>query len=119
MNESTYMELGRQISDRLRSSQLTYFIAVSAITAVIVFGRGDDVNLLLTIAAIGLGVFGILSFDAAQQSFIMLNKSMPQSMEGTPIGEATKNEAQFQFYRATNAIFTAALAVIQIITIYK
>ena len=72
-----------------------------------------------TIAAIGLGVFGILSFDAAQQSFIMLNKSMPQSMEGTPIGEATKNPAQFQFYRITNAVFTAVLVVIQIITIYK
>ena len=119
MNESTYLELGKQISDRLRSSQLAYFITFSALTATIVFGRGDDVNLLLTIAAIGIAVFGILSFDASQQSFIMLNKSMPQSMEGTPIGEATKNPAQFQFYRATNAIFTAALAVIQIITIYR
>jgi len=119
MNETTYLELGKQISDRLRSSQLAYFITFSALTATIVFGRGDDVNLLLTIAAIGLGVFGILSFDAAQQSFIMLNKSMPQSMEGTPIGEATKNPAQFQFYRITNAVFTAVLVVIQIITIYK
>jgi glucan phosphoethanolaminetransferase (alkaline phosphatase superfamily) len=119
MNESTYLELGKQISDRLRSSQLAYFITFSALTAIIVFGRGDDVNLLLTIAAIGIGVFGILSFDAAQQSFIMLNKSMPQSMEGTPIGEATKNPAQFQFYRVTNAVFTALLVVIQIITIYR
>ena len=119
MNESTYLELGKQISDRLRSSQLAYFITFSALTAIIVFGRGDDVNLLLTIAEIGIGVFGILSFDAAQQSFIMLNKSMPQSMEGTPIGEATKNPAQFQFYRATNAVFTALLVVIQIITIYR
>ena len=119
MNETTYLELGKQISDRLRSSQLAYFITFSALTAIIVFGRGDDVNLLLTIAAIGTGVFGILSFDAAQQSFIMLNKSMPQSMEGTPIGEATKNPAQFQFYRVTNAVFTALLVVIQIITIYR
>ena len=119
MNETTYLELGKQISDRLRSSQLAYFITFSALTATIVFGRGDDVNLLLTIAAIGIGVFGILSFDAAQQSFIMLNKSMPQSMEGTPIGEATKNPAQFQFYRVTNAVFTALLVVIQIITIYR
>jgi len=119
MNESTYLELGRQISDRLRSSQLTYFIAVSAITAVIVFGRGDDVNLLLTISAIGIGLFGILSFDAAQQAYIMLNKSMPEGMAATPIGEATKNPAQFQFYRATNAIFTALIAVIHVITIYS
>ncbi|MGC6476835.1 MAG: hypothetical protein ACON36_00935 [Ilumatobacteraceae bacterium] len=119
MNESTYLELGKQISDRLRSSQLAYFISFSALTAIIVFGRGDDVNLLLTIAAIGIGVFGILSFDASQQAFIQLNKSMPQSMEGTPIGEATKNPAQFQFYRVTNAVFTALLAVIHIITIYR
>ena len=119
MNESTYLELGRQISDRLRSSQLAYFITFSALTATIVFGRGGDVNLLLTIASIGIAVFGILSFDASQQSFIMLNKSMPESMAATPLGAANKNPAQFQFYRATNAIFTAALAVIQIITIYK
>lgn len=119
MNESTYLELGRQISDRLRSSQLAYFITFSALTATIVFGRGGDVNLLLTIASIGTAVFGILSFDASQQSFIMLNKSMPESMAATPLGAANKNPAQFQFYRATNAIFTAALAVIQIITIYK
>ena len=71
MNESTYLELGKQISDRLRSSQLTYFVAVSAITAIIVFGRGDDVNLLLTISAIGIGLFGLLSFDAAQQAYII------------------------------------------------
>ena len=62
MNETTYLELGRQISDRLRSSQLAYFITFSALTATIVFGRGDDVNLLLTIAAIGIAVFGILLF---------------------------------------------------------
>ena len=109
MNESTYLELGKQISDRLRSSQLTYFVAVSAITAVIVFGRGDDVNLLLTISAIGIGLFGILS----------LNKSMPEDMAATPIGEATKNPAQFQFYRVTNAVFTALITVVHVITIYK
>ena len=119
MNESTYLELGRQISDRLRSSQLAYFITFSALTATIVFGRGGDVNLLLTIASIGIAVFGILSFDAAQQAYIMLNKSMPEDMAATPIGEATKNPAQFQFYRVTNAIFTALIAVIHVITIYK
>ena len=58
-------------------------------------------------------------FDAAQQAYIMLNKSMPESMEGTPIGEASKNPAQFQFYRVTNAVFTALIAVIHVITIYK
>ena len=83
------------------------------------FGRGGDVNLLLTIASIGIAVFGIPWFDASQQSFIMLDKSMPESMAATPLGAANKNPAQFQFYQATNAIFTAALAVIQIITIYK
>jgi hypothetical protein len=44
---------------------------------------------------------------------------MPEDMAGTPIGEATKNPAQFQFYRATNAIFTSLIAVIHVITIYK
>jgi|TARA_B110000238_G_C15858531_1_gene324153 hypothetical protein len=86
---------------------------------VIVFDRGDDVILLLTIPATGIGLFGILSFDAAQQNYIMLNKSMPEIMAATPIGEATKNPAQFQFYRATNAIFISLIAVIQVTTIYN
>jgi len=49
----------------------------------------------------------------------MLNKSMPEDMAATPIGVAAKNPAQFQFYRATNAIFTALITVIHVITIYK
>ncbi len=119
MNEQTYLTLGGQISDRLRSSQLAYFLSLSALTATIVFNSNGDVSLLLTLAAIGLALFGILSFDNAQQSYIMLNKSMPDSISSTEIGKAVSNPAMFNFYRATNAIFTALIAVIQIVTIYK
>jgi len=44
------------------------------------FDRGDDVILLLTIPATGIGLFGILSFDASQQDYILLNKSVPENM---------------------------------------
>jgi len=49
----------------------------------------------------------------------MLNKSMPENMAATPIGEATKNPAQFQFHQATNAIYISLIAGIQIPTIYN
>ena len=49
----------------------------------------------------------------------MLNKSTPENMAATPIGEATKNPAQFQFHRATNSIFISLIAVIQVTTIYN
>jgi len=84
---------------------------------VIVFDRSDHVILLLTIPATGIGLFGILSFDAAQQDYIMLNKSMPENMAATPISEATKNPAQFRFHRATNSIVISLIAVIQVTTI--
>jgi hypothetical protein len=73
----------------------------------------------VTIPATGIGLFGLLSFDAAQQDYIMLNKSMPENMAATPIGEATKNPAQFQFHQATNAIYISLIAGIQIPTIYN
>ena len=44
------------------------------------FDRGDDVILLLTSPATGIGLFGTLSFDAAQQDYIMLNKSVLENM---------------------------------------
>jgi hypothetical protein len=86
---------------------------------VIVFDRSDHVILLLTVPATGIELLGILSFDAAQQDYIMLNKSTPENMAATPIGEANKNPAQFKFHRATNSIFISLIAVIQVTTIYN
>ena len=65
------------------------------------------INLLLTIAAIGIAVFGILfrCFTAVIHHAEPVNAA---EHGGDAIGEATKNPARFQFHRATNAIFTAA-----------
>ena len=42
---------------------------------------------------------------------------MPESVASTPVGEAIGQVNQYQFYRATNALFTAGIAAIQIIAI--
>lgn len=116
MNESTWIELGNQNSERMSRSQLTYFISMSALTATIVFS-GSGFALLLSVAAVGIALYGILSFDAAQQANIQMSQSMPESVASTPVGEAIGQVNQYQFYRATNALFTAGIAAIQIIAI--
>jgi len=75
------------------------------------------VQALLTVSAVGVALFGILTFDYAQQVFMNLVKSMPSSVADTPIGQLN-SATPFAFYRATNALFCAAIAVFQIITIY-
>ena len=117
MNEAAWLEMGRQMSDRQRTNQLTYFIAVTALTATIVFSDAGDFALLLTISAIGTALWGILSFDAAQQGWIKMSESMPESVASSPVGASIASVGQYNFYRATNALFTALIAVVQIIAI--
>ena len=117
MTEAAWLELGRQMSDRMRTNQLTYFIASSALTATIVFSTASDFALMLTVTAIGIGLFGILSFDAAQQGWIKMSESMPESVANSPVGASIAPVGQYNFYRATNALFTALIAVVQIIAI--
>jgi len=118
MNEATWMEMGRQISSRMSMAQLTYFLSGTALTAIIVFaGDGDGIALLLTVISIGTALFGILSFDAAQQSNIQMVQSMPESIASTDIGKAASQIGQYQFYRAINAIFCLVIAGVQIAAI--
>ena len=117
MNESTWMEMSGQNSTRQSWSQLTYFISSFALTATIVFGEHGDYALLLTVAAVGVGLFGILSFDAAQQGWIQMAKAMPDSIASTEVGKAASQTGQYNFYRATNALVTAIISAAQIIAI--
>ena len=64
-----------------------------------------------------MGLFGILSFDAAQQGWIQMAESMPNSIASTAVGKASSNTGTYNFYRATNALFTAVIAAAQIIAI--
>jgi len=116
MNEDTWTRAGEQNSATMRMNQLTYLLATAALTATIVFGASDDVQALLIVSAVGVALFGILTFDYAQQVFMNLVKSMPASVSDTPIGRLNAS-TPFAFYRATNALFCAAIAVFQIITI--
>ena len=117
MNESAWLKMSRQNSDQMSKSQMTYFLSMSALTATIVFSTAGDFALLLTVAAVGTALFGILSFDAAQQGAITMSKSMPESIAATPIGEAIREVNKYQLYSATNALFTAGIAAVQIIAI--
>lgn len=116
MNEDTWTRAGEQNSATMRMNQLTYLLASAALTATIVFGASDDVQALLIVSAVGVALFGILTFDYGTQVFMNLVKSMPASVSDTPIGRLNAS-TPFAFYRATNALFCAAIAVFQIITI--
>jgi hypothetical protein len=116
VNEKTWIKLGDQAAGNLRASQNTYMLAVSALTAIIVFGDLSDSSFLLTVSAIGVGLFGLLTFENSQQSFMALMKGMPDSMAGTEMGEAFKR-TPFIVFRLSNAVLVTLIAVAQIIQV--
>ena len=116
MNEETWIKLGDQTSGNLRSSQQTYMFAVTALTAVIVFGSNPDATFLLTVASIGTGLFGLLTFENSQQGFMALMKGMPDSMAGTEMGAAFKR-TPFMVFRLANAVLVSLIAIAQIIQV--
>ena len=116
MNEKTWIKLGDQAAGNLRASQNTYMLAVSALTAIIVFGDLSDSSFLLTVSAIGVGLFGLLTFENSQQSFMALMKGMPDSMAGTEMGAAFKR-TPFIVFRLANAVLVTLIAVAQIIQV--
>ena len=116
MNEKTWIKLGDQAAGNLRASQNTYMLAVSALTAIIVFGDLSDSSFLLTVSAIGVGLFGLLTFENSQQGFMALMKGMPDSMAGTEMGAAFKR-TPFIVFRLANLVLVTLIAVAQIIQV--
>ena len=116
MNEKTWIKLGDQTAGNLRASQNTYMLAVSALTAIIVFGDLSDSSFLLTVSAIGVGLFGLLTFENSQQGFMALMKGMPDSMAKTEMGEAF-NRTPFIVFRLSNLVLVTLIAVAQIIQV--
>jgi hypothetical protein len=116
VNEKTWIKLGDQAAGNLRASQNTYMLAVSALTAIIVFGDLSDSSFLLTVSAIGVGLFGLLTFENSQQSFMALMKGMPDSMAGTEMGAAFKR-TPFIVFRLANLVLVTLIAVAQIIQV--
>ena len=116
MNEKTWIKLGDQTAGNLRASQNTYMLAVSALTAIIVFGDLSDSSFLLTVSAIGVGLFGLLTFENSQQSVMALMKGMPDSMAGTEMGAAFKR-TPFIVFRLANLVLVTLIAVAQIIQV--
>ena len=116
MNEKTWIKLGDQAAGNLRASQNTYMLAVSALTAIIVFGDLSDSSFLLTVSAIGVGLFGLLTFENSQQGFMALMKGMPDSMANTEMGAAFKR-TPFIVFRLSNLVLVTLIAVAQIIQV--
>ena len=116
MNEKMWIKLGDQTAGNLRASQNTYMLAVSALTAIIVFGDLSDSSFLLTVSAIGVGLFGLLTFENSQQGFMALMKGMPDSMANTEMGAAFKR-TPFIVFRLANLILVTLIAVAQIIQV--
>jgi len=116
MQDTMWSDLGDQTAANLRGNQLTYMIANSALTATVVFGDASNYTFLLVVSAIGVGLFGVLSFEHSQQSFMGLVKSMPASVEATPMGEATK-KTPFTLFRVANTVLCGLIAIAQIVAI--
>jgi len=116
VNEKTWIKLGDQAAGNLRASQNTYMLAVSALTAIIVFGDLSDSSFLLTVSAIGVGLFGLLTFENSQQGFMALMKGMPDSMANTEMGAAFKR-TPFIVFRLSNLVLVTLIAVAQIIQV--
>jgi|TARA_B100000674_G_scaffold423418_1_gene376044 hypothetical protein len=116
VNEKTWIKLGDQTAGNLRASQNTYMLAVSALTAIIVFGDLSDSSFLLTVSAIGVGLFGLLTFENSQQGFMALMKGMPDSMANTEMGAAFKR-TPFIVFRLANLVLVTLIAVAQIIQV--
>ena len=76
----------------------------------------SDSSFLLTVSAIGVGLFGLLSFENSQQGFIALMKGMPGSMASTEMGAALKR-TPFIVFRLANAVLVTLIAVAQIIQV--
>jgi hypothetical protein len=111
-----WIKLGDQTAGNLRASQNTYMLAVSALTAIIVFGDLSDSSFLLTVSAIGVGLFGLLTFENSQQGFMALMKGMPESMANTEMGAALKR-TPFIVFRLANLVLVTLIAVAQIIQV--
>jgi len=111
-----WIKLGDQTAGNLRASQNTYMLAVSALTAIIVFGDLSDSSFLLTVSAIGVGLFGLLTFENSQQGFMALMKGMPDSMANTEMGAALKR-TPFIVFRLANLVLVTLIAVAQIIQV--
>ncbi|MGK0225465.1 MAG: hypothetical protein ACKVIQ_01360 [Acidimicrobiales bacterium] len=116
MQDTMWSDLGDQTAANQRGNQLTYMIANSALTATVVFGDASNYTFLLVVSAIGVGLFGVLSFENSQQSFMGLVKSMPASVEATPMGEATK-KTPFTLFRVANTALCGLIAIAQIVAI--
>ena len=119
MDEKNWIRLGDQTAGNLRASQSTYMLAVSALTAIIVFA-GDALS-GLDFLVDGFGdwgrAFGLLSFENfSQQGFIALMKGMPGSMASTEMGAALKR-TPFIVFRLANAVLVTLIAVAQIIQV--
>ena len=117
MGKKTWLRIGDQVAGNLRSSQATYLLSVVILTAIITVGDiNPDSDFLLTVSAIGLGLFGLLTFENSQQGFIGLMKSMPEDVRSSEIGK-TYAKTPYNLFRATNAILVVLIAVAQIIQV--
>lgn len=104
------------IAGNLRASQATYMLASAALTAIIVFSSAGDYSFLLTVTAVGIGLFGLLTFENSQQGFMAIVKAMPESVGQTSMGEALR-KTPFVVFRLANSVLVTLIAIAQIVEI--
>lgn len=117
MNSETFVGMSESNAASIRMNGFTYTLASTALLAIIAFADVNAIQFPLTMGVIGVGLYGLLTFDFGMQTAMGLRDSMPDEIASSKAGQDAQ-KAPFAIYRALNAVILILIAVAQISVIY-
>ena len=116
MNSETFVGMSESNAASVRMNGFTYMLASTALLAIIAFADASAIQFPLTMSVIGVGLYGLLTFDFGMQTAMGLRDSMREIASSKAGQDAQK--APFGMYRVLNAVVLILIAVAQISVIY-
>jgi len=117
VNSETFVGMSESNAASIRMNGFTYTLASTALLAIIAFADVNAIQFPLTMGVIGVGLYGLLTFDFGMQTAMGLRDSMPDEIASSKAGQDAQ-KAPFAIYRALNAVILILIAVAQISVIY-
>ena len=117
MNSETFVGMSESNAASVRMNGFTYTLASTALLAIIAFADASAIQFPLTMSVIGVGLYGLLTFDFGMQTAMGLRDSMPDEIASSKAGQDAQ-KAPFGVYRVLNAVVLILIAVAQISVIY-
>ena len=117
MNSETFVGMSESNAASIRMNGFTYTLASTALLAIIAFADVNAIQFPLTMGVIGVGLYGLLTFDFRMQTAMGLRDSMPEEIASSKAGQDAQ-KAPFAIYRVLNAVVLILIAVAQISVIY-